>query len=419
MKTSTTYERTLFRLNRFFPFSVIFWPIKRFLRATGLSSHLKAVLGGPRLTVRRSEGRPRSLRSRGDRRHGGRGREVDAVLIGGWGYGNLGDEAILAGYLLDAESRGLRLDVLSVDPRRDRDGLGGTFNLGDNVRLLDESRVAISGVPEGRPVVVAGGGYLNGSWHTEVSGKLRRIRAIRRKTRLITHAPEIRLLDSEPLRSDLTRVLQGAQVSVRDDASAEALRSLEVGRVEVVPDAISLLVPHVSELVSPRPELRGKLLVNLLDVPARNDAHEAEFELKNWRSQCSAMIGRAALPVVGLAMDREDADFMRDLGLEVIVPGNVVELVSAIAGSAGLVSTRMHPALISTMLGRPTKVLPYCGKVRITLRNLGLDAVVQPPGDIGSAVQPQDTTQFAESWRTKYVETAEWLYSRIGGTAAG
>jgi polysaccharide pyruvyl transferase WcaK-like protein len=45
---------------------------------------------------------------------------MGVVLAGGWGYNNLGDEAILAGYVETLLGHDLDPTIISVDPRKTR-----------------------------------------------------------------------------------------------------------------------------------------------------------------------------------------------------------------------------------------------------------------------------------------------------------
>lgn len=411
------YERVVRSLGSIWIFAALVWPLKKMLRRLGIISTVKSLLGGSRA--------PRTALEPGVSSRFlppvdiGRGvptteSPLAMSLIGGWGYGNLGDEAILAGYVLEAKRRNLAVEVLSVDPRTTAACQGPVLSHSHGgVRLEDES-LAVLRRRSSLPLVVAGGGYLNGSWYTEVSGKLRRLRSLARGRPVIFHSTELRGIGEGRLARDAARVLTAASVSVRDRASADQAREISGVVASIVPDAISLLFNNIGDVTYERADVAGALLVNLLDIPARNDSHEAEFSLANWRDQCRVLVSQTSRRVIGLALDVEDTRFMREeLSLEVITPATVSELTSTLASAYGLVSTRMHPALVSTMLAKPTRVLPYCGKVRPTLRRLGLEQITAMPGDAVRNLTSHVSTDFHETWERNYSETSQWLFGEV------
>lgn len=189
----------------------------------------------------------------------------------------------------------------------------------------------------------------------------------------------------------------------------------QLGNVEatVVADAISLLFPHVEGIAAEIDAVAGRPLVNLIDVPARSDAVEAEFPIDEWRERCLELVAGEGPDVLGLAMDIDDASFMVvELGMEVVLPTSVRGLVATLASASQLVTTRMHPALIATMLRTQTTVLPYTSKVRPTLAQLGLGEVVAEPGYWGSSDR-SGRTDFSTEWEASYAASARWLYEAI------
>lgn len=326
------------------------------------------------------------------------------ILVGGWGYKNLGDDAILYGYVLEAKARGIPTVVASVNPHDTARALA-PLKLG--VPTLQEAVGKLKAFPGSSRVVVCGGGYLNASWTSEVAGKLVRIRRISTKFRTVLHSVEVRgISDDSSLASASLPVFQRSKITVRDLASKTEIEQI-LGRsssdqVSVLPDAISLLYPHLVGFSgsSSRLPARKCFLVNFLDVPARSDANEAEFVLENWVQQCKAILSKLHSKPIGIAMDEDDAHFMREkIGIDVVVPSNPVELIELLRGSEGLISTRMHPALISTMLGKPTMVLPYCGKVRPTLTELGLGDVVMEANTLELNENLNRQYSFEDAWK--------------------
>jgi hypothetical protein len=248
-----------------------------------------------------------------------------------------------------------------------------------------------------------------------VGGKLNRLQRIAGQQQVVGHALEVRGL-MDPLVADRFRWLfRNGVCSVRDPESAAEVTRLGVGLPAVVPDGVSLLYPFVRDLGTHVESAAGRILVNLLDVPGRDDADEAEFPTDRWAERCRSLIEGLGSPTLGLALDEDDARFMIDvLGMEVLLPRSVHGLISAISSSAGLVTTRMHPALISTMLGRPTCALPYCGKVRPTLTESGLGRIVAPPGALAVPQDFHGPADYDGEWRLNHSRSLNWLAEALG-----
>jgi polysaccharide pyruvyl transferase WcaK-like protein len=330
----------------------------------------------------------------------------------------LGDEAILAGYLLDGATRGIDFSVVSISPTVTRESLGAICA---SILIADESREALgfishrASVRNARTLVIGGGGYLNRSWTTEIGGKLTRLGRLARRRHTVMHAVEMRGLASSPTERRARQLARGAAVAVRDESSRAGAVALGATEPTIVPDAIALLVPHSAALVTDVPEVRGKVLVNLLDVAARSDAAEAEFPTDNWCERARELAHSVDGEPLGLAIDADDARFILDgVGLPVLMPLTVRGLVAAIGSADQVVTTRMHPGLIASMLGKPTHMLAYCGKVRPTLRRLGLEEHVLPPGNLTLAPSgTYDAPATLARWQELYAETASWLYGAL------
>lgn len=336
-----------------------------------------------------------------------RDRDVEIVLAGGWGYGNLGDEAILAGYVAHLSGR-YSVRVASVDPNVTAAAQPWPVDCVDERRTLDGT---------GTTLVVGGGGYLNGSWWSEIGAKLRRLnRLASRADAKVVHAVEMRGLDRPDVMRAARRLVAGGQISVRDEPSR--LQALELGAsAKVVPDAIALLSPHVWGLVAKVRELEGKVLLNLQDLNQRADRHESQVDVLAWRSYCLDVINILGDRAVGLFVDAGDMHFDgRPLDIPMIRVTTVRGLVSAIGSADALLSVRMHPALLATMLDTPVALVPYNGKIRPTASRLGLDSIVLEGLTIDEFFRKISSRvgHQASVWPSAFGASSYWLGRALG-----
>ncbi|MDR7184909.1 polysaccharide pyruvyl transferase WcaK-like protein [Microbacterium trichothecenolyticum] len=324
-------------------------------------------------------------------------------LVGGWGYNNLGDEAILAGYL-EALAEFGEVVVSSHEP-----GRTSHAQLGDR-QVSHEG--AMPAVDVG---VLGGGGYLNGSWVPEIGQKLRRMNhdLASSRTRIVSSV-EVRGLTQGRNAVALSKLMMRATVSVRDTESAEELESLGV-HAQVQPDGISLLVPHLSRYRRTLPSLRGKIMVNLLDIARRPDSDESELDAASFAQFADRVLPTLGNRAVGLVIGDGDLSFMRRYqDLPLITPRTVSDLVSALGSASGVLSVRMHPALLASALGTPTVSVAYCGKVRPTLQNIGVSDLIlssYEPDELHSRLQR--VPDYEETWRMANSEVRGWLGTAI------
>ncbi|QAY74712.1 hypothetical protein ET445_16585 [Agromyces protaetiae] len=325
-------------------------------------------------------------------------------LIGGWGYNNLGDEAILAGYI-ELLSDVSEVSVASVDV----------------ARTAHAQRPGIRVRPEGRPsrgdaAILCGGGYLNGSWVPEIFGKLRRQRRDMGSAPVrVVSSVEVRGMASGRRARLLRNTLSGSAVSVRDVQSQQELRRLGI-ESEVMPDAIALLWPYLDRYQTPVPEARGKVLINLLDIGRRPDAGESEVDPTEFIRLADELIDSLGDRAVGLVIGDGDLAFMRRYRhLQLATPRSVTDLVSLIGEADAVLSVRMHPGLIASAMGTPVVAIPYCGKVRPTLQRIGVaDSILVELDRSRVDRQLRTVVDRSARWREAHNLKKDWLLARLG-----
>ncbi|WP_083849861.1 polysaccharide pyruvyl transferase family protein [Rhodococcus sp. JVH1] len=325
-------------------------------------------------------------------------------LLGGWGYENLGDEAILAGYVQYLGARE-RFHIASAAPPRTRIAQGGA---------VDVRR-------EGQPwhgasnVLIGGGGYINGGWLPNIYTKLGALACDTRQAQVVAHGIEVRKMNNRTKQALLARVLRGGEVAVRDAESAAELERCDVNSVDILPDAISLLVPHIEKYLEPAPSLKGKILINLLDVPGRSDSDESELNVRAWNEFADSLLTKLGDRAVGLIVGAYDHEYMKRFRhLSFVEPRTVGQLLSVIDNAAGIVSVRMHPALLASAMGKPVVAIPYCGKVRPTLSRIGIHSRILGRLDVDYALDLlSEPYSAASAWEKAHRENEVWLDDKL------
>lgn len=328
-------------------------------------------------------------------------------LLGGWGYNNLGDEAILAGYL-ETLSDVADLHVTSVDPQR-------TLRAQRKAWTISQEG-STSGI-RAAGGVLCGGGYLNGGWLPEILWKLRRLQTDRNGCETFAvHAVEVRGLAGSPVASKVSKLFADSDCSVRDLESQREMEALGADSASVLPDAISLLYPYLGEYLKPVPELNGKVLLNLLDITKRPDRDEFELDLNAYLPFVEGLVHALGDQAVGLIIGDGDYKFLRQFkSLALVAPTSVEQLVSGLAAASAVVSVRMHPALISTALGTPVLSVPYCGKVTPTLSQIGVDAAILRHLSVDRAMaELNSATDYSIEWTQANSLSQGWLMRALG-----
>lgn len=325
-------------------------------------------------------------------------------LCGGWGYQNLGDEAILAGYA-HRLGRGRNVRIWTPSRRRTARSQPGRPMLRSEFR----------GRSARGPVVLAGGGYLNGNWTIEIGHKLDRLNRIAREGAVVVHGVELRALAGSDHARAASRLLASASIAVRDTASADEAERLGLQRPVVLPDGITFLRDSLRSLLKAPGIATGRVLLNLLDISDRPDAGEAEVDLSRWTSFCRQLIDVLGPRALGLVVGAGDREYMSTFpGFEIVEPETVVGLASLLAEADAVLSVRMHPALVGSMVSTPTVSIPYCGKVRPTLTRIGIENHLATTLDLAQMMERFEATEVSdEAWARAAKENDEWLTSHL------
>lgn len=294
------------------------------------------------------------------------------AILGYYGFGNLGDEAVLWAMRTHLTERlpGASLCVLSADPEATRamHGIDAVHrgDLGAVCRLFRSA-----------DLVCSGGGSLfqdATSWRSPVLyAMLHELSRLSRHT--LVYAQGV-----GPLRRGLSRRLTrramnvAERITVRDDDSAALLRELGVSRpIEVTCDPVFGLEPPAD-----RRSLTADRRPPTIGVSVRSWPGLWLEPLAEGLSEARRRTG-AIVKVVCLH-SRLDIEVSRRLAerleAEVIVPAEPGEAFAAMAGVTVLVGMRLHALVFAAVCGRPVVALAYDPKVTALARAMGVPPVI-------------------------------------------
>lgn len=308
------------------------------------------------------------------------------ILISGfYGFGNLGDEAVLAGMLQSLRARlgEVPMTVLSADPNATEAAHG--------VRAVGRTdpRAIIGAMRRARLFLSGGGSLLQDATSARSAlyylGLLRLARALVPRT--MVYAAGIGPL-RRPLIQKLTRwVLSGTDaVTVRDEYSAALVRVI-ASRTSMIPSADPAVVlqpvetPRTVALFAGSPgPLIGAVVrpwgdsafIDPLGVALKRAAH----------SLGAGIVVIPFYPAVDLPASRRLA--AASGGSLIAADLRPAEVMALIGRMAVLVGVRLHALLFAAATGVPPVGLAYDPKVASLLRDLGIDEPVALDADAES-----------------------------------
>ena len=305
---------------------------------------------------------------------------VRAVALGYQGFGNVGDEAILAG--IEELLSDSRVEVVAV--------VGGhepipAFPAARRIvtRRMRPNLASLRALSRARLLLVSGGGLLHDHWVTVVPTYLAWMLLARLTgTRVVWVGVGVGPLDRPILRRMAGWALRlAACVTVRDPESALFVARIAPRvKVTVVPDPALLMSPPAA-----RPR-SGIGFVVRGPTPGRDgEIDEMIVGLASAAADAGAGKGDVRLLTFGGPRDRAFADAVRGLAAQDGTTLPIEELgpdprqaLEVLAGLEAVVTVRLHGLLLAALAGTPAVPIAYDDKVASMARQLGLDEACQP-----------------------------------------
>jgi polysaccharide pyruvyl transferase CsaB len=285
---------------------------------------------------------------------------VRVAIFGYYGFGNLGDEAVLCAMLAHLKEvlPGLEPCVLSADPSW-TEAVHGVRS----VRRTD--LVAVRRLFRSSDLVCSGGGSLFQdvtSWRSPLFYGL--LHELARGRPVLVYAQGLGPLRRTASRAVARRAMQrAAGVTLRDRGSVHLLRSLGVDRpVEVVADpALALPAPagasgqHLALCVRPWADVPWPAVVDGVRQAARKTGLTVRVVCLHRRAD--------------LALSREVA---RQLEADLALPAEPLGALEALAEARVVVGMRLHALILAAAAGVPFVGLSYDPKVSAFADSVGM-----------------------------------------------
>lgn len=276
-------------------------------------------------------------------------------LSGYYGFGNLGDEALLSGILSALKpSLGSKLCVLSHNPKGTRElhGIGAVHRLYGLPNLLGQG-VLVSG----------GGGLLQDKTSARSLHYYLGVITLAKRLghRVIIYGQSVGPLSTDGERA-VARVLRGVPIAVRDKPSQELLARLELPSALVADSALLL----------PRPEGQPQDPAPVVLVP-RGGYPAVTATLK----ALAARLQAESIPVAALTFQAdEDGPALAEIraqvpALNILKAQTPQDALVYLSRSRHVVSARLHGLILAARARRPFSGLAYDPKVTAFMAEAG------------------------------------------------
>ncbi|MCE5198377.1 MAG: polysaccharide pyruvyl transferase CsaB [Armatimonadota bacterium] len=320
------------------------------------------------------------------------------VLSGYYGFGNTGDEAVLAGILATFEQIGLdaEVTVLSADPAR-------TMAQHPGVKAVHRYKPAqLLCAIAGADLFISGGGSLLQDATSARSAQyylfiIRLARLLRRKTMI--YAQGIGPINRDSIRKSVASVINGMDIiTVRDPDSKTLLEDIGVHKpVEVVADPAFLVKPDLdaADRVLVDYGVKGKDIITVCLRSWGEDSEWLPAAAEGIRAACEEI---GAVPVMVPMQEPDDVAVSQSVTGGVVLRGldDVRVVKGVIARSRLVVGMRLHSLIFAASEATPFVPLVYDPKVASFASIAGEDGLRVP--DLHSLSAESVKSAIAQIW---------------------
>lgn len=332
-------------------------------------------------------------------------RALKILLSGYYGFGNLGDEALLAGLIQGLKARGHRPVVLSSRPELTRrlHDVPAYHRYRDVPLALLRCDALISG----------GGGLLQDRTSRRslgyYLGVIRLARTLGKK--VVVYGQSVGPL-TDASKERVATALQHVPIAVRDEGSRTLLASLGLAS-HLTADAALLLPPAPTA-----DEPDANLFQPVLLIPRGGYP-----EITRGLQELAAALAAKGVRLTGLALQpEEDAAALREIRqaapVELWSASTPAEALSAVAKAGYVVSGRLHGLIFALLEHKSFSGLVYDPKVAAFLREAGRREHTLPVN--GGALlaevleRPVLDDDRARALKTRARQGLEWLEQHLG-----
>lgn len=323
----------------------------------------------------------------------------DVLLVGGYGVGNVGDEAILDGLLRDVSPAVDTLSVVTHDAGETETLHGGSVPRSVSLRGLEPTPARLIRALGDHGTVVVGGGGIFSRYMGPYAGKVPYYALAALALGRSVHWSAVGVYPSTParvaypLRAAMNR---SGSVTVRDRASLRTLADLGVRDASLVPDPATRLRPDreagrdllVEAGIDPDRPVLGVAARRVLGEAADErlqDAYDGvagAFADRGWQLVYLPFCRHRYEPV-----GQDDrvclAHAARHAGT-VLWYERPAELLGAVSHLDAVVATRLHSMIFAHEAGVPFVAVEYADKVTSILEEYGVAHRGVPLADVSA-----------------------------------
>lgn len=335
------------------------------------------------------------------------GKKYDVLLLGYYGFGNLGDELLAeaaVSLLREAGVAQSRIAILSSAPADSEERFGvvsfNRWRLGEVTKACSESRTLLLG----------GGGLFQDS--TSLRSCLYYCAVM-----LIAKVKGLRIWavgqSVGPLRSKAARAVARlalslcSYISVRDESSLKMAGELGLS-AELTPDLVMSLAPEKNAVKEP--------LILFNARPGYGDL------ARKAAARCREAAEANGCEVRGVALAAEDAAeierlrSLQDVKIrDIITVRNLEEFSAAIKGASGAVGMRLHFLMLCLLAGIPLAGCAYDPKVLGFCMRYNVEVVGEDPIRLGKLNDDTVQSEAAAAVREKFTAGLRGVLGDING----